>query len=117
MRFFKAKGLLNLLSITGTRVLVVASALMGSAMVAFGGYSLYEQIYTQNRAFESGVQRFENAEQIQAAQESLKEEMADYRAWLRVTDTHIDYPVMQGKDDLYYAYHDIDGKSSNAGQG
>jgi len=115
MRFLKGKGLLSLLSIVGTRVLVVASALMGSAMIAFGGYSLYEQIYTRNRAFNSGVQRFENAEQIEAAQDSLKQEIPDYRAWLRVTDTHIDYPVVQGEDDLHYAKYDIYGKTSLTG--
>ena len=111
----KIKSILNLLSAAGIRLLVVASAMVGSTMVLYSGYSLYEQAYTQNRAFDSGIVRFESDAQLQEAQESLADERAGYRAWLRVDDTHIDYPVMQGKDDLYYANHDVDGKSSLTG--
>ena len=115
MLIIKLKSLINLLSAAGIRLLVVTSALMGTTMVAYSGYSLYEQVYTQNRAFESGIQSFTDDSQILESQDSLAESRADYRAWLRVRDTHIDYPVMQGKDDLYYANHDIDGKSSLTG--
>ena len=115
MRFLKWKSLLDTLSLGGIRVLVFSSALLGSVLVTYSGYSLYEQIYTTNRAFDSGVARFESTEQIEEAQESLAESMPDYRAWIRVEGTHIDYPVMQGKDDLYYAGRDINGKSSFTG--
>ena len=111
----KLKGIINMLSLAGIRVIVVASTLLGTAMITYGGYSLYEQIYTQNRAFRSGVEQFDTSAQIREAQDSLAEARKDYRAWIRVDDTHIDYPVMQGKDDLYYANHDIDGKSSLTG--
>ncbi|MBP5461849.1 MAG: sortase [Lachnospiraceae bacterium] len=115
MLLVKLKGLVNLLSAAGIRLLVATSALMGTTMVAYSGYSLYEQVYTQNRAFESGIQSFESDSQIRENQDSLAESREDYRAWLRVRDTHIDYPVMQGRDDLYYANHDVDGKSSLTG--
>ena len=39
----------------------------------------------------------------------------DYRAWLTIDDSSIDYPIMQGKDDLYYASHDAFGESSITG--
>ncbi len=115
MRFIKWKSLLNMLSFGGIRVIVVSSALLGSVLVTYGGYSLYEQMYTQNRAFNTGVERFENTTQIQEAQQSLTDSLQDYRAWIRVEDTHIDYPVVQGKDDVYYASHDINGNSSLTG--
>ena len=115
MRFLKWKSILNVLSCGGIRAIVVSSALLGSVLITYAGYSLYEQIYTQNRAFDSGVERFTTTEEIQEAQQSLTDSMQDYRAWLRVEDTHIDYPVVQGKDDLYYASHDINGKSSLTG--
>ena len=39
----------------------------------------------------------------------------DYRAWLTVYDSTIDYPVVQGPNDLYYASHDVYGNSSLTG--
>ena len=115
MRFLGIKGVLNALGLVGARVVMATSVLLGTALVTFGGYSIYEQMYTQNRAFESGIQAFESTEQIEEAQKSLAEEREDYRAWLRVTGTRIDYPVMQGVNDLYYAKHDVDKKISVSG--
>lgn len=79
MRFLKWKSLLNVLSFGGIRVIVFSSALLGSVLVTYAGYSLYEQIYTQNRAFDSGVERFTTTEEIQEAQQSLTDSVQDYR--------------------------------------
>ena len=38
----------------------------------------------------------------------------DARAWVSVDGTNIDYPVLQGDDNLYYLYHDIWGRESYA---
>ena len=116
MRFLKGKSIINVLSVTGIRVLVTASVLLGSLLVLYSGYSLYEQLYTQNRAFSTAGLDYQGDEILKDdVQEDLSKSYADYRAWLRVDDTHIDYPVMQSTDDLYYASHDIDGKSSLTG--
>ena len=115
MHFVKLKSLVNLISLAGIRVLVVTTALLGSTLVVYSGYSLYEQVYTQNRAFSSGSLQYDEGTPLSAVQNSFAEEREDYRAWLRVEDTHISYPVMQAKDDLYYANHDVDGKSSLTG--
>ena len=115
MRFLRKIKLIDLLSVTGIRVLVAASVMLGSVLVLYSGYSLYEQLYTQNRAFSSGGLDYGDEVLKDEVQEELSLSLEDYRAWLRVDDTHIDYPVMQGKDDLYYANHDIDGNSSLTG--
>ena len=115
MRLLKIKAILNMLSLHGIRVLVVASAMLGSTLVLYSGYSIYEQVYTENRAFSSGNLAYDQGASIEEAQETLVETREDYRAWIKMNDTHIDYPVMQGKDDLYYASHDIDKKSSLTG--
>lgn len=115
MRFLRKIKLIDLLSVTGIRVLVAASVMLGSVLVLYSGYSLYEQIYTQNRAFSSGGLDYGDEVLKDEVQEELSLSLEDYRAWLRVDDTHIDYPVMQGKDDLYYANHDIDGNFSLTG--
>lgn len=115
MRFLRKIKLIDLLSVTGIRVLVAASVMLGSVLVLYSGYSLYEQLYTQNRAFSSGGLDYGDEVLKNEVQEELSLSLEDYRAWLRVDDTHIDYPVMQGKDDLYYANHDIDGNTSLTG--
>lgn len=116
MRFIRKHNLINILSATGIRVLVTASVMLGSVLVLYSGYSLYEQLYTQNRAFTTAGLDYEGDEVLDDdVQAELSDMYEDYRAWLRIDDTHIDYPVMQSKDDLYYANHDIDGKSSLTG--
>lgn len=115
MRNSKLQLILSYTSFIGVRLLIAASAILGSFMILFAGYSLYEQIYTQNRAFESGIGDFESEEEIIESQSNIAEEYEDYRAWIRLTDTKIDYPVMQGKDDLYYANHDVNGQGSLTG--
>ena len=116
MRSSKNHNIINLLSVTGIRVLVAASVMLGSILVLYSGYSLYEQLYTQNRAFSTAGLEYDGEEVLlEDVQEDLAATYEEYRAWLRVDDTHIDYPVMQHTDDLYYASHDIDGNSSLTG--
>lgn len=115
MRFLRKIKLIDMLSVTGIRVLVAASVMLGSVLVLYSGYSLYEQLYTQNRAFSSGGLDYGDDVLKDEVQEELSMSREDYRAWLRVDDTHIDYPVMQSDNDLYYANHDIDGNSSLTG--
>ena len=106
--------LIDKISIVGIRVIVSASLLLGLGLMLFSGYSIYEQFYTQSRAFSSGGINTAEVYTVEA-QENLVQSRKDYRAWLKVDKTNIDYPVMQGKDDLYYASHDIDGNMSFTG--
>ncbi|MBR4412320.1 MAG: sortase [Lachnospiraceae bacterium] len=106
--------LIDKLSVIGIRVLVTVSLLMGLLLILFGGYSIYEQLYTQNRAFSTGGLKTEEVQSIEA-QENLATQNKDYRGWLQIDGTKINYPVMQDGDELYYAYHDKDGKSSLTG--
>ncbi|MBR6384146.1 MAG: class B sortase [Lachnospiraceae bacterium] len=106
--------LIDKLSVIGIRVLITVSLLMGLLLVLFGGYSIYEQLYTQNRAFSTGGLKAEEVQTVEV-QENLSEQNKDYRGWLSIDGTHINYPVMQDGDELYYAYHDKDGNSSLTG--
>ena len=108
------RNLIDKLSLVGVRVLFAASLLLGLVLVVFGGYSIYEQLYTQNRAFAtSGI----NTKEVYTveAQEKLALESKNYRATLTIENTNINYAVMQGDDDLYYANHDTDGNMSLTG--
>ena len=106
--------LIDKLSVIGIRVLVTVSLLMGLLLILFGGYSIYEQLYTQNRAFSTGGLKAEEVQSIEV-QENLATQNKDYRGWLTIDGTKIDYPVMQDGDELYYAYHDMYGNSSLTG--
>ncbi len=106
--------LIDKLSVIGIRVLVTVSLLMGLLLILFGGYSIYEQLYTQNRVFSTGGLKAEEVQSIEV-QENLATQNKDYRGWLQIDGTNINYPVMQDGDELYYAYHDKDGKSSLTG--
>ena len=108
------RNLIDKLSLVGVRVLFAASLLLGLVLVVFGGYSIYEQLYTQNRAFAtSGI----NTKEVYTieAQEKLALVSKDYRATLTIDNTQINYPVMQGNDDLYYANHTSEGEMSLTG--
>lgn len=39
----------------------------------------------------------------------------DVIGWIRIPDTHIDYPILQGEDNEQYLHTDIEGKDSVAG--
>lgn len=106
--------LIDKISIVGIRVIVSASLLLGLGLMLFSGYSIYEQFYTQTRAFSSGGINTEEVYTVEA-QENLVQARKDYRAWLKIDKTNIDYPVMQSNDDVYYANHDIDGNMSLTG--
>lgn len=54
------------------------------------------------------------AQKTQSFQE-LKQINSDTVGWVEIFDTHINYPVMQGKDDLEYLNKDIYGNSTLSG--
>jgi len=47
--------------------------------------------------------------------EMLKDLTEDIRGWIRIEDTHIDYPVVQHTDNSFYIRHGIDGEQLNTG--
>ena len=47
--------------------------------------------------------------------EELMKENPDTIGWIRVPDTNIDYPIVQGEDNDFYLNHDFYGKENIAG--
>ena len=98
---------------TGNGVVSLLSGLLASVLILYSGYALYDSFNTQYKAYSSAWELLqykpeiiEDGEEILTGS-GLSEINSDYRAWLTVYDSSIDYPVMQGPDDLYYASHDI----------
>ncbi len=107
---------------SGSRLISLLSGLLAAFLILYSGYVLYDTFYTQNQAYASGWDVLQYRPEIieegtvpLAGGETLIKINKDYRAWLTLYDTNIDYPLMQGADDLYYASHDVHGKSSLTG--
>lgn len=102
----------------GQRLLNVLIALMLILALLFGGYSLWDtwKIYHDAALSEEWLKY--RPEKGEGANPSLGELMAmnaDVRAWLQVDDTNIDYPVVQGDDNMEYLNRSVETTFSLAG--
>lgn len=98
----------------GNGAVSLLAGLLASALILYSGYVLYDSFSTQQQAYSSSwdllkykPQIIEEGAESAEGKENPAEKIRDYRAWLTLYDTNIDYPVVQGPDDLYYASHDI----------
>ena len=109
----QSKGLAGKISAAGNGLISVVSGFMAAVLMIYGGYVLYDSFYTQNRAFSGkGMLQYkpeiiEDADIPLSGNGFISSINEDYRAWVTLDDTNIDYPVVQGENDLYYASHDI----------
>ena len=98
----------------GNSVLSLLFGLLAAVLILYSGYILYDTVYTENNASSAPFDLLKYRPEIiddgatpDTGSDKLAEINEDYRAWLIMYDTNIDYPVVQGTDDLYYANHDI----------
>lgn len=107
----------------GSRFVSACAALLATVLILYSGYVLYDSMAIEMSAFSSNSDLLKYKPSIMAQatgeeQPSLSEINPDYRAWITVIGdpaSPIDYPVMQGEDDLYYASHDVYNKPSLSG--
>ena len=108
----------------GNKAISLISGLLASSMILYSSYVLYDTMYTQQAAFSSGWDLLQYKPEIIEDGEMPLNEMGlgmlvsindDTAAWITIDDTHIDYPVLQGENDLYYASHDLYNESSLTG--
>ena len=105
----------------GGGLVTLLSGLLAAVLIIYSGYVLYDTFHTQQQASSSAWDLLQYKPEIIDDMETplysadLSAINADYRAWLTVYDTNIDYPVVQGTDDLYYASHDIYNRTSLTG--
>ena len=115
-------AVLSHVSRVGDSLLSLLSGLLAAVLILYSGYVLYDTFYTQNSAATTAFELLQyrpdilddGAEPVDGA-DKLAKINEDYRAWVTLFDTNIDYPVMQGPDDLYYASHDVYGSISLTG--
>lgn len=114
-------GMVRMICKASDLVISISVGIIATLLVLYASYVLYDTLATQEGAFASShdTLRYKpdltgDSKEVLGASD-LKRENDDYRAWLTVYGTHIDYPVMQGEDDLFYASRDILGQTSLMG--
>ena len=111
------KNALSTIAICGSKVLAVVSSIVIIAMLTYSSIVLYDTVYTSRAAFSSWdlTQYRPSVTSEEPSFEEVQEVNQDTCSWISLPGTHIDYPVVQGKDDVEYATKDIYGKSSLTG--
>jgi sortase B len=54
-------------------------------------------------------------EEVLINEQELRKINTDYRLWMKINNTNINYPVVQGNDNSYYLNHDFQHKKSKVG--
>lgn len=114
----KTDFLTRLLNI-GSGVVSACAGVLAFALILYSGYVLYDSFATEISAFSASSDLLKYKPGVMAAadkqQPSLAEINPDYRGWITVEGTPIDYPIVQGENDLYYASHDANREISLTG--
>ena len=95
------KLLINLILIS---VLLVSGSLIYKKI---SDYKKADEVYDELREEETG--------KTVISPERLKSIYSDYKVWLEVENTNIDYPVVQTKDNEFYLKHDFNKDKSPSG--
>ena len=104
----------------GDKLLSFLAIILMVMMVSYGGYSLWDTYVTMTGAFLSkGFLKYKpDVNNPEETRLSLKELLAinpDTRGWITLDGTHIDYPMVQGKDDMEYINKDATGEFALSG--
>ena len=103
----------------------LVSLLVGLCLAVCGAYAAYalwdnRQVYAAAEDVQAAMQKLKPqvSEDTQEAGPSFDQLLAvnpDVCAWLTVDNTHIDYPVLRGEDNLTYINTDVYGEFALAG--
>ena len=116
-----AGGLAHLAATVAGGLFSVTTGALAASLVAYSGYVIYDTAYVEHQAYAAAADlaayrpTIIEDEAVPLTGVSLSSINEDYRAWLVMDDTKIDYPVMQGENDLYYVSHDVYRNSSLSG--
>ena len=104
----------------GDRLVSMLAAALIVLMLLFGGYSLWDTAMVFQGAFlDSDLLAFKPGVSGDPDSNPTLEELQainpDVLGWLTIDDTHIDYPVVIGEDDMEYVNKDVYGDFSLSG--
>ena len=102
----------------GNRILSIIAGILILLMLSYGVYSLWDtyKIYADSFADEE-LLKFRPVDDggDNPTLEDLKKKNPDVKAWLQVPETNIDYPVVQGQDDMEYINKNVYGEFELSG--
>lgn len=104
----------------GSAALGVLAAVMILIMFLYGGYSLWDTAMVYRGAFLSDdLMKFKPVKAGEGEENPTLEELqtlnGDVCGWLNIDNTNIDYPVVQGENDMEYVNKDIYGDFALSG--
>lgn len=102
----------------GNRILSIMAGIMILLMLSYGVYSLWDtyKIYANSFADEELLKfRPTDDGEDNPTLKDLKKLNPDVKAWIQVPKTNIDYPVVQGQDDMEYINKNVYGEFELSG--
>ena len=102
----------------GNRILSIMAGILILLMLSYGVYSLWDtyKIYANSFADEELLKfRPTNDGEDNPTLKDLKKLNPDVKAWIQVPKTNIDYPVVQGQDDMEYINKNVYGEFELSG--
>ncbi|MBY0753924.1 class B sortase [Clostridium sardiniense] len=81
-------------------------------------FSLYK-VVTKINDYNKSKNTYEKIQDVKSNSNDFSKELMkineDYKMWIEVPNTNINYPVVQGKDNDFYLNHDFNRKESSSG--
>lgn len=102
----------------GNRILSIMAGILILLMLSYGVYSLWDtyKIYANSFADEEQLKfRPTDDGEDNPTLKDLKKLNPDVKAWIQVPKTNIDYPVVQGQDDMEYINKNVYGEFELSG--
>ena len=102
----------------GDRMITVLAAILMILLMSYGGFSLWYTYMTMQEGFLNNDLMSLKPVVSEDGSLSFEELLAlnkDTRAWITLDGTNIDYPMVQGKDDMEYVNKDVEGNFSLSG--
>ena len=102
----------------GKRILSIMAVILILLMLSYGMYSLWDtyKIYANSFADEELLKfRPTDDGEDNPTLKDLKKLNPDVKAWIQVPKTNIDYPVVQGQDDMEYINKNVYGEFELSG--
>ena len=100
---------------TGDRLVGLAAGCLFSVLLVFSGYCLWDSATVAYGALVTPQLRKAKPEPGSPTLAELQAQNPDVCGWLTLDGTHIDYPVVQGADDLEYVNKAADGSFALSG--
>ncbi len=115
--------IINKLAEAANRILMFGILLFAAAAIGYGVYVLCDILYIKNNAFVShDLLQYRPAVNVSEEEGGRPESFTQLKyinpdtvGWVEIFGTHINYPVVQGKNDLEYLNKDIYGNSTLSG--